>query len=569
MKGENSEPRRLDEQIPSPDRSWLWWVIFAVPLAFGVVGFFVPPAVGADASWGLWSWFCQQRGAPWNCYWNVDPSNIATDAPTFLACFTPGQYLIPALFTTMGMSMRHAVVATTLACTLAGLLGTMHLFRYLGISERASLLACGSMTGSYWVTYSFNTYPGGEVLLFGISPWLVLWTLRLTALRSGTMLLLPLLFLAAAFMKLSAAPLVLSLIVGLLLVEARQPGEQRVKSLLRSAALYLLLFAAFYGALTCLHTSRGWTAAHDPFHFAFVTEKALFALGAPLGSALSFFHILNRLVFHPEGLQSALGSSRSFGCLLLVAFISVPLTIAILRHHWDNVTYSSVTLGITATMIGVIFVLTQGAVYVEERHFRLMGILLLPGAIELAMAATQRVVRYATGLIILFAFSFGLSSWVAKVRRNEHAPRVGGFAFLEADHEVVEAVEALDTELSSGNNLFYFPMPEWLSMIQSNRAAAPHNDSIERTFFQQAQRFHGTVDNLVIIIPAAMALDDRAARVAEGFPDMSGWRKCPVGAYVFLHAGQHTLQGWPHAGDLTELPKRPPPLISPASVGTR
>lgn len=552
---------------PSAIRKLAWGVLFALPVVYGVVGFLVPPAVGADASWGLWTWQSHLRGAPWNCYWNVNPQDIAADTPTFLACFTPGQYLVPVLLATLGLSLPQAVMVTTLACTIAGLLGVKALFRHFGLPDRASLLACGAMAGAYWITSPFNTYPGGEVLLFGVLPWVALWTLRLAGSPSAKLLLLPLLFLLAAFMKLSAAPILLSLIAGLLLLSFRRRSHHRLRALLASAALQLSFFAVFYGLLWWLHTSRGWTAALERLSFTHATEKALFALGAPLGSALSGFQILNRLIFHPEGLQSALGSPRALVCLALVALAAVPVIVAVIRSQWKNVAYSSIALGVTAAMAAMMFLLTQGEVYLEERHFRFAGILLLPGTIELALAAKSRALKCATALVLIVAIGFGLSSWVAKVRRNHAAPKVAGFTFLEADREVVAAIEALDASLNTGNNLFFFPTPEWLPIVRHNRAAAPHNDSIERTFFTQAQRFRGTVDNLILILPAAMALDERAARVASGFPGMSGWRHCQVGAYAFLHAGRSTLGDWSHSGDLAE--RRPWPALSDAPVAPR
>ena len=99
------------------------------------------------------------------------PGNIANDIGTFLAWWSPGQYLVPGAFIWLGTNYGFAIAITTLIATVVGVLGWTELHEAL-----TCLVSSYSCSYSGWlrfVTSQFlsGVYNGGDVVLFAVLPW--------------------------------------------------------------------------------------------------------------------------------------------------------------------------------------------------------------------------------------------------------------------------------------------------------------------------------------------------------------------------------------------------------------
>ena len=76
-----------------------------------------------DSAYGFNALRSMLDGGPFNVITTASPGNIANDIGTFLAWWSPGQYLVPGAFIWLGTNYGLAISLTTLIATVVGVLG--------------------------------------------------------------------------------------------------------------------------------------------------------------------------------------------------------------------------------------------------------------------------------------------------------------------------------------------------------------------------------------------------------------------------------------------------------------
>ena len=87
--------------------------------------------------------------------------------------WTPGQYAVPASFNALHLNLGHAILATLILCTLGGLSGGYALFRAVGFGPEITAASVSIIAAWRYVSVSFRTYTGGEILLFAVAAWVL------------------------------------------------------------------------------------------------------------------------------------------------------------------------------------------------------------------------------------------------------------------------------------------------------------------------------------------------------------------------------------------------------------
>ena len=156
--GRRSRPTPPDRTSPKAPT----YLPLIVPIILFITSLYIPPGVGYDAGEGFRVLQNMLKGGAFNTFTVPDPANIAQDVIIFQTYWSPGQYLVPGSFIWLGSNHGLALSLTALI----GVVGWIQVVRSFGVTPFVlSILVLGLCTFSY-VTLSFQTYNGGELLLF-------------------------------------------------------------------------------------------------------------------------------------------------------------------------------------------------------------------------------------------------------------------------------------------------------------------------------------------------------------------------------------------------------------------
>jgi hypothetical protein len=166
----------LWKKLQSPGTAFVaCWVVVVVALvtAFTIANGIVRPTMYSDSGWGFLGWD-SRAGLPINMSASPDPADISKDVSGFMTAWSPGQHVLPGLLEGAGLSLGLAMVAVAGAAALTGLAGWFALYRAFGFPVPTCAIAVLIMACTRHVGLAFGIYNGGEILLFGVSPWFLL-----------------------------------------------------------------------------------------------------------------------------------------------------------------------------------------------------------------------------------------------------------------------------------------------------------------------------------------------------------------------------------------------------------
>jgi hypothetical protein len=354
--------------LSSNDRCAAPLAAVALCAVLGILSLLVPPAMYSDSGWGFLTWRGTLMGAP-NFTIAPDPDNITHDSYYFNSTWSPGQYLVPGVISLTGISLGTAIALTATLSLLACLIGWLMVLRQFSPGSIALLLVL--FIGTFrFSTLPFGIYDGGEILLQGATPWIIIYSYRIprldavsAALASAGILLL------AFFAKLSGLIVAGSaLIAGGILVLAH---TRRITVGMLGGGLGAL---SAMGLVYVFFISRGWNAA-DQWDWSLPAAKILFAIAVPWVAGTSWTDLLAWLFLHPQ--RQVLDNPEA-----LVWFaLPIAIFLATLTIYWRPRTdlqfeftrFSVLFYAVTA--LAFVFLWVHGAaISVEERHFREVGI---------------------------------------------------------------------------------------------------------------------------------------------------------------------------------------------------
>ena len=107
---------------------------------------------------------------PFNEMAEPDTRDLSTVTGTFMAAWSPGQYLLPGLLEEAGLSLGVAIVVAVTVFSVLGLWGWLTLYTAFGFPLRTSAIALAIVAGTRHFSFPFGIYVGGEPLLFGVAP---------------------------------------------------------------------------------------------------------------------------------------------------------------------------------------------------------------------------------------------------------------------------------------------------------------------------------------------------------------------------------------------------------------
>jgi hypothetical protein len=500
-------------------------LLFAVYVGLALAA---PPGMVPDAARGFMVWQSMQRGSAFNVVREPDSRDLSHDGDSFMTWWTPGQYAVPASFNALQLNLGHAILATLIVCVLGGLAGGYVLFRALGFGPDIAAASVSIIAAWRYVSVSFRSYTGGEILLFGIAPWAIWLALKCRRLGSGDVLTLVVVILAGIFLKSAFVVCALAMLISLGVIRLL---ERRVTPvyIAKLAVCFMLPCAIYYMAFGRFGaTPAGLFAESKKGVFGL-----LFAVSTPLFAATSLSDVVNRVFLYPAAPR--LTAPEHLWPLFLAGAAAAVVCYLQMFRRSPGTLYRGLLGGFLLTYIaafGVLFLL-GAAVNTDDRYFRPPAFLVVPGLLHAMVALRPRAFRAAAlgtvGALAVYGPLAYLTHWPA-----HHREPVGrlGFTHEEISAEALSRLDALDQDMPPGS-VFYVVTPALALELQRARAITA-NAIFESTATLSAREYRGHVDNLVVAVPASLG-PDRTNAILTSFRDFSRdrWARESSGDYVF------------------------------------
>ena len=369
------------------------YTIGAALLVMGILLFVIPPALFPDPAMGFQVLRCMHLGGGFNNYVAPDQDDISQTYTEFLTWWSPGQYLVPWFFKLIsGINPGQAIAVTVTVANVSGVIGFYQFFKKIGFTPLVSALSLVFIFFQEIFVVPYVYYNGGEVLLFAFEGWFLYGCVSLSK-PSFKLILFVLLsgwlgfFLKSSFIWIYGAGLFCLWIrlspAGDWLKKASWIGVPAIVSLL---CIYLFFL------------SKGQSPASAAHGFKFTLATFGFPLASPMLSGFSIDDMLHGLLFHTG--KPLLSSGWSTALMILLAIVSLRVVFNILRKSPNN-NYRMIVpvFYVMALLFFGFSYLRQANISYEARHFRILGLLTVPGIIYL-VGNSKLVYK------VLFAFIF-------------------------------------------------------------------------------------------------------------------------------------------------------------------
>lgn len=496
-----------------------------------ITGLLIPPFLFNDLAAGWQVWTSMQAGAPFNSVWVPAADNLARDTAVFQSWWSPGQYLVPALVMQTGLSFGQAVVVAGVLANALGLAGFWRVWRTLGVTP--SIMAASG--GVVVLCRAFGAIVGmanlADALQFAAVPWVTLLVWRWRRLSGWHWLGLFLVFNAGVGLKLSFQIAALAMLGGVVLQAA---GEIRGRAWWWLAVKVLLLWLAVRLVWDWGYLGRGASigAVHGP-QGAGLAEASL-PWGGPLFAIFSTGALLSRIFLHPG--EKLLTSEQSLWPFFLFSAI---ITLVLVRRLWrahEMRIYAGQAVAWLVVYGAVFTVLyaTGAAVSLEERHFQVAGLVLLPGVLWGITQMTRPALRRLAVAAVAGFCLYGVASVFVHARfRLQHGVEGRqGFLHAELTAGALAELRRLDDE-PGGRTLFFMTKPEIALEVRRGRMMCLPLDSWGEGFVRRFT-YEGRADRVVLVMPERDVRNGRVEWIKAGLHGYREWDTRAVDGFFFI-----------------------------------
>jgi len=479
----------------------LWIAIIAALSIACVACAVVSVSTFPDPGWGFLTWKNMQQGGGFNLLPGPDPHNITKDTFKFLTWWSPGQYLFPgSIASFIGIKIGWGMVITTVVFTLSGVAGCYFLFDKLQFNRQTVLFSILVLCCQVQTLLPFSVYNGGEVLIFGVAPWFWFCCIDFK-LKPFRLLLLVLLSWIGFIAKLS---FLLVAVCGFLFIFFGWIGKRiTFKELLFKTSWLFIAWLTIVVPIFLLFLQKGNnpSAAVNGFNFSWL--NILYPAAVPLLTTFSADEVFNQMV-HPVFLESLPATDLLFyiPAFLLVVFV----LIWVFYKRIGSNAYRRLLF--TAYFFFLCFFTVQycrhAAISMEGRHFHILGLLFLPGVVQLMRQVKIYAVKTALQVLLLGLCLFAWSDYYNRWNTNrEQTPGVNTRVIQDLlDDETLLKIHQLDTQYAQ-QVLFLLMSPEIAMEIEHNRTLIVPFDSMAKN--PKNQIYDGRVKKLFLIVPVEFA----------------------------------------------------------------
>lgn len=483
--------------------------------------FMHPMAIFPDPSWGFQVMRSMENGGGFNIKISPDQQNIADNYGEFLSWWSPGQYLLPYFFKRLfGLNIGQACAVTIFFCEVAGLFGFYHFFRKAGFTKAISAISIAFIASQLFYVTPFVFYNGGEVLLFGFGGWFMYGCLKFAQPKSWKMFLFVLLsgwigfFCKSSFMWIYLAG------IGFIWIRTSRVHRFLGKWVVNAIWLGVPAVIAF-AVIYATYLSKGQNPTSGGAGFKLLWETFAFPLASPLLAGFSIDELAHGFLYHPDGAMFTYANA-----VAIIAVLAAGSIYAI-RRIISNIPSADYRLMlIVFYVVSVLFFsssfLRQVAISYESRHFRMMGLLFIPGAIYLIseLITPYRVLfGLLWGFILFSSITYLVDGY--KVNKDEGAHGPSGLTQQFIDQAGMDELIRLDN--TSKNAVFVFISADLGLEVRHNRFITLDPISQKMRINYEDYQHCGHSGPLYIFLPSNYK-GAKATMILKSFEDYKGFQ---------------------------------------------
>ena len=494
-------------------------VLAAVTVVLGIMIFIAPPSLFPDPANGFNVMRCMEMGGRFNFLTSPDQDDISKNIAKFLTWWSPGQYLVPYLFKLLlGINTGQACALTITLCQLSGLYGFYFFFKRIGFTSVVAAISMVFIACQQFFAVPYVFYNGGEILLFAFTGWFLYGC---TAITSAGWKLGVFVLLAGWTGFLCKSSVMWAYAAGLLFLWLRLLfTEKRSANWLKSGLWIAMPGVISISTIWLFFLSKGEnpTSAAGGLKLTWATFS--FPLASPLLAGFSIDDLSHGLIFHTG--KPLFAEYQAIVILLLLAAISIWLILTLLRKVPNNVYQLLLTVFYTVAFVFFsIAYLRQMNISYEARHFRIIGLIIVPGLIYLA-DKFKPTYRAAFALVWAGIAFTSVCYLVAgyNFNKSKSAHGVSGLAQQNIDQPALNTIIALDKEQQ--NATFVFVSNDTGLEVRYNRIINlnPISDDLKIDFDDYLHEGHS--GPLYIILPDNYA-GPKEKMILKSFPGYKGW----------------------------------------------
>lgn len=508
-------------------------IVILLTLLLGILVLCNPPAFFPDPSHGFQVMRSMQLGGPFNIFISPDQDDISKNTSLYLTWWSPGQYLAPMLFqSAFGMNTGHATALVVLLSGLSGVLSFYYFFKKIGFTPEVSALGIAFIICQQAFILPFVFYNGGEVLLFGFEGWFLYGCVAME--RPGLKMLLFVL-LSGWLGFLFKSSFIWIFAAGLMCMWLR------LSSIAAKPNMQKLLINGFWigvpavVSLVCIYVfflSKGINPTSGASGVNVSWENFTFPIGSPLLSGFSVDDLAHGLLFHPMG--SLLSPVTALVVLVLSAMISLGLIWAIMRYvPKNNYRLFLIVFYTIAVLFFSMAFMRQSNISYESRHFRVIGLLIVPGVIYLF----SRFKPVFKGLLVVICVAIATTNYAFLVKCYKFNATVSahgnsGMAQEYIDQPSLNYIMQLDKR--NHNAIFAFTSSDLGLEIKQNRVITLDIPPSVATVNYEDYAYDGHAGPLYMVLPAGYnaAIDTMFTKFFPGYKNFTA-KKLSKGYVLF------------------------------------
>ena len=502
----------------------------------GIMIFVYPPSIFPDPSHGFQVMRSMQMGAGFNRLIAPDQDDISKNTSHFLTWWSPGQYLVPySIKIISGLNTGRATVIAITLFELSGLAGFYVFFKKLGFTPLIAALSIVFIICQQAFVTPYVFYNGGDVLLFGFEGWF-LYGCAIVKKADIKLLLFVLLsgwagfFCKSSFLWIYAAGL-LCICLRLSAAGNRLNIQRLIKNGIWIAIPAILSLACIY----IFFLSKGQSPASTSNGIKLSWQTFGFPLASPLVSGFSVDDIMHGMLYPTFSPMFTPG--HIILLLILLALISLVLITCIIRYvPKDNYRLFILVFYLVSILFFSVAYLKQLTISYEGRHFRIIGLLIVPGIIYLVskLKVHYQLVFGALCIVLIFInYSFLIKGYI--FNKNISARGSSGIAQEYIDQSSLNYILNLDEQ--NKNALFVFVTADLPLEIAHNRIITLDPPLPGSKFDYDDYIYNGHAGPLYILLPTNYA-GERANIVMKFFPGYTAFTQQKLGTNYMLYAGK-------------------------------
>ncbi len=371
--------------------------MFTIIVVLGILLFINPPALFPDPANGFQVMRAMEMGGGFNLMISPDQDDFSKNTSEFLTWWSPGQYLVPYAFKLLfGFNTGQATAVTITLCQLLGLGGFYSFFKKIGFTPFISAVSVLFIACQQFFVVPYVFYNGGEILFFAFTGWFLYGC---TALKmAGWQLLLFVLFAGwIGFICKSSVMWVYA--GGLLFLWLRLSlPDKKTSNWIRNGFWIGVPAVVAVVTIYVFFLSKGQNPASTAAGLKLSLQTISYPLASPLLSGFSIDDLCHGLIYHTG--KPIFADYQAIIVLLLTAVLSMWLVLTILRKV-PNENYHLLVLVFysVAFLFFSYAYLRQMTISYEGRHFRIIGLIVIPGTIYLFSQFKAPIPRILFGLI--------------------------------------------------------------------------------------------------------------------------------------------------------------------------